>query len=615
MTHDSPAPADLVPDTPLLETDVLVVGTGPAGASAALFLATYGTRVMVVTKYGRLSDSPRAHITNQRTMEALRDVGVEDALLREATPWDQMGTTTFCTSLAGEELGRIPSWGTDTARRARYELQSPCPMVDAPQTITEPVLVQAAQRRGATVRFDTEYLDHVQDAEGVTTTVRDRLTGATYRVRSRYLVGADGARSKVAEHLDLPYEGPGAVGGSMSIVFEADLSRFVAHRPAVLYWMLQPGAEREGVGLGVLRMIRPWNEWMLMWGYEVAAGPPELTDEFVRELAVNLVGTDDFEMTVKSASPWTVNHHYATTLSKGRVFCVGDAVHRHPPTNGLGSNTSIQDSYNLAWKLAHVVAGTAGPALLDSYDAERAPVARQIVERANQSIADTGRILAALELEDTSDPVRLEAQLELRKAPGADGERVRAALREAIASKQYEFDAHGVEHNHRYSSGAVVVDGTPEPEYTLDPELYAQPTTWPGAKLPHTWVTVDGAQTSTLDLVGRGRFAVVTGIGGDVWVDAARAVGTELGLDVTTVAIGPGQAVEDPYGTWADLREIEDSGVLLVRPDLHVAARRASAPATATEAREWLAEALSAVLGRGPAVPPEEPAEAVLATV
>ena len=457
MTHDSPAP-----DLPVLETDVLVVGTGPAGASAALFLATYGTRVMVVTKYGRLADSPRAHITNQRTMEALRDMGLEDALLREATPWDSMGNTTFCTSLAGEELGRIPSWGTDTARRARYELQSPCPMVDAPQTITEPILVQAAQERGATVRFDTEYVDHVQDADGVTTTVRDRLTGATYRVRSRYLVGADGARSRVAEHLDLPYEGPGAVGGSLSIVFEADLSRFVAHRPSVLYWMLQPGAEREGVGLGVLRMIKPWTEWMVMWGYEVAAGPPELTDEFVRELAVNLVGTDDLEMRVKSASPWTVNHHYATTLARGRVFCVGDAVHRHPPTNGLGSNTSIQDSYNLAWKLAHVVAGTADPALLDSYDAERAPVARQIVERANQSIADTGRILAALELEDTSDPARLEAQLELRKAPGEDGERVRAALREAIAFKQYEFDAHGVEHNHRYASGAVLPDGTPE---------------------------------------------------------------------------------------------------------------------------------------------------------
>ena len=116
-------------------------------------------------------------------------------------------------------------------------------------------------------------------------------------------MGADGARSAVAADLDLPFEGPGAVGGALGIIFEADLSRFVDHRPSVLYWMLQPGADREGVGLGVLRMIKPWNEWMLMWGYEVAVGPPEFTQEFVRELAVQLVGSEDFEMRVTSRRP------------------------------------------------------------------------------------------------------------------------------------------------------------------------------------------------------------------------------------------------------------------------------------------------------------------------
>jgi 2,4-dichlorophenol 6-monooxygenase len=579
-----------------VQADVLVVGSGPAGASAALFLATYGVSTLLVTKYGRLSDTPRAHITNQRTVETLRDMGIEDRLMREATPWEYMGNTTFCLSLAGEELGRIPSWGTDTARHADYELQSPCSMLDAPQTITEPVIVKAAQERGAKTRFDTEYLSHVQDDAGVTTTVRDRLTGAQYTIRSKYLIGADGARSQVAADLDLPFEGPGAVAGALGIIFEADLSRFVAHRPSVLYWMLQPGAEREGVGLGVLRMIKPWHEWMLMWGYEVAAGPPELTDEFIRELAVNLVGTDDFEMTVTSASPWTINHHFATTVARGRVFCAGDAVHRHPPTNGLGSNTSIQDSYNLAWKLAHVIKGSAGPALLESYDAERGPIARQIVERANQSIADTGRILSALELTDTTDTAKLDQQLELRKAPGPDGDKIRQALREAIAYKAYEFDAHGVEHNQRYASSAVLADGTPMPEYRRDPQLYAQPTTWPGAKLPHTWVTQGGARVSTLDLAGHGHFAVVTGIGGRDWLDAAAELARENGAGITGVSIGPGEPYEDPYGTWADLREIEDGGVLLVRPDLYIAARHAGAPSSAAQARDWLSGALRTVL-------------------
>ena len=583
---------------PMAETDVLVVGSGPAGASAALFLASYGTSTLMITKYSRLSDSPRAHITNQRTMETMRDMGIEDVLMREATPWEYMGNTTFCTSLAGEELGRIPSWGTDTARHADYELQSPCTMLDAPQTITEPILVEAAQERGARIRFDTEYLSHTQDETGVTSIVRDRLTGAQYSIRSQYLFGADGARSKVAADAGLPFEGPGATGGAMNIVIEADLSRFVAHRPSVLYWMLQPGAEREGVGLGVLRMIKPWHEWMLMWGYEVAVGPPQFTDDFIRELAVKLVGTEDFEMKVRSYAPWTVNHQFATTIARGRVFCAGDAVHRHPPTNGLGSNTSIQDSYNLAWKLAHVVAGTAAPALLGSYGAERAPIARQIVERANQSIVDTGKILTALDLTDTTDVARLDRQLALRKEPGPAGEKVRAALREAIAYKAYEFDAHGVEHNQRYASAAVVPDGAPMPEYQRDPELYAQPTTWPGAKLPHTWVTRGGRRVSTLDLAGHGRFALVTGIGGQPWLDAAAELGADLGLAITPVLIGPGQPYEDPYGTWAALREIDDGGVLLVRPDLYVAARHLAAPASPEQARDWLAATLSSVLAR-----------------
>ena len=581
---------------PVAETDVLVVGSGPAGASAALFLASYGTSTLMITKYSRLSDSPRAHITNQRTMETMRDMGIEDVLMREATPWEYMGNTTFCTSLAGEELGRIPSWGTDTGPARRLRAAGPCTMLDAPQTITEPILVKAAQERGARIRFDTEYLSHTQDETGVTSAVRDRLTGAEYTIRSRYLIGADGARSKVAADAGLPFEGPGATGGAMNIVIEADLSRFVAHRPSVLYWMLQPGAEREGVGLGVLRMIKPWHEWMLMWGYEVAVGPPQFTDEFIRQLAVKLVGTEDFEMKVSSYAPWTVNHQFATTIARGRVFCAGDAVHRHPPTNGLGSNTSIQDSYNLAWKLAHVVTGTSAPALLASYGAERAPIARQIVERANQSIVDTGKILTALDLSDTTDVARLDRQLALRKEPGPAGEKVRAALREAIAYKAYEFDAHGVEHNQRYASAAVVPDGTSMPEYQRDPELYAQPTTWPGAKLPHTWVTRGGRRVSTLDLAGHGRFTLVTGIGGQPWLDAAAELGANLGLAIAPVLIGPGQPYEDPYGTWAALREIDDGGVLLVRPDLYVAARHLAAPASPEQARDWLSATLSAIL-------------------
>src|SRR6202046_3571028 len=168
-----------------------------------------------------------------------------------------------------------------------------------------------------------------------------------------------------------------------------------------------------------------------------------------------------------------------------------------------------------------VVAGTAAPSLLDTYNVERAPVARQIVERANQSILDTGKILTALDLTDTTDVTRLERQLRARKEPGPEGEKIRAALREAIAYKAYEFDAHGVEHNHRYASPAVVPDGTPMAEFRRDPALFAEHTTWRGAKLPHTWVTRAGHRVSTLDLAGHGAFSIWTGIGGRAWLAAA----------------------------------------------------------------------------------------------
>jgi 2,4-dichlorophenol 6-monooxygenase len=280
------------------------------------------------------------------------------------------------------------------------------------------------------------------------------------------------------------------------------------------------------------------------------------------------------------------------------VFCAGDAVHRHPPSNGLGSNTSIQDSYNLAWKLAMVVQGKAGPGLLETYSAERAPVGRQVVDRANQSIADTGRLYDALGLLDSSDPERMVEHMAARKQPTPEAEKQRAALREAIAFKDYEFNCHGVEMDQRYVSTAVVPDGTPAEEPTRDPELYSHPTSRPGAKLPHAWLTTDHRrQVSTLDLGGHGRFTVFTGIGGDSWVRAAAAVGERLGVEVAAVVIGPGQAHDDLYGDWARARGTDDGGVLLVRPDGYVAFRQAGA-ASADAAEAALDGALRTVLDR-----------------
>ncbi|MFJ8046793.1 FAD-dependent oxidoreductase [Streptomyces luteogriseus] len=577
----------------VVETDVLIVGSGPAGASAALALSTYGVPNIVVTRYASLADTPRAHITNQRTMEVLRDLGVEQEVVAQATPQHLMGNTTFCTSLAGEELGRVRSWGNDPLVQAEHELASPTRMCDMPQHLMEPVLVNAAVARGTRLRFQNEYLSHTQDADGVTATVRDRLRGDTYEIRAKYLIGADGGRSKVAEDAGLPMGGQMGVAGSINIVFEADLARYTAHRPSTLYWVLAPGATVGGIGAGLVRCVRPWNEWLIVWGYDVNAGAPDLTTEYAESIVRGLVGDDDVPVTVKSSSAWTVNEMYAETYANGRVFCAGDAVHRHPPSNGLGSNTSIQDAYNLAWKLKLVLDGTAHPRLLDSYTAERAPVGRQIVTRANRSIRETAPVFEALDGLSPQTPEQLWANIAARKDATEAAEKQRAALREAIAFKVYEFNAHGVDLNQRYDaerSAAIVPDGTPDPGFARDPELHHQPSSRPGARLPHAWITSGTRTLSTLDTIGRGRFTLLTGIGGEAWVRAAE----EQEVEITTVVIGPGQQYEDPYGDWARLREIPDAGALLVRPDGFVAFRHASVGA---DAGELLADALRRILG------------------
>ncbi len=288
---------------------------------------------------------------------------------------------------------------------------------------------------------------------------------------------------------------------------------------------------------------------------------------------------EDLDVEILGSSAWTVNHMAAEHYGSGRVFCGGDAVHRHPPSNGLGSNTSIQDSFNLAWKLALVLRGDAGPALLDSYTAERAPIGRQVVDRANRSIAETGRIFDALGVGGTDDPATMRANMDARKDAGDEGEKQRRALREAVRFKAYEFDAHGVELNHRYVSGAVVPDDlAPDPLARVeDPELTYVASTTPGARVPHVWLGLTGRDVSTVQLAGHGRFTLFTGPGGQAWGTAPDVVS---GL-VALVVVGPGQHVEDPYGDWAGMLEAEgigDTGAVLVRPDHHVAARFAALP-------------------------------------
>ena len=530
------------------DTDVVVVGTGPMGATATLALATYGVRVQAVTRWNWLANTPRAHITNQRAMEVLRDLGVEEEAKSFAMPWDLIGDATFATSFAGPEIARLQMWGTGDDRHSDYLRGSPCPLVDLIQPLAERVLVTNAAARGALFLFNTEYVGHEQDDDGVTVTLKDRASGATYTRRARYLVGADGARSQIAEEIGLEIVGHHARAGQIYARFNADLTRFAAHRPSSLYYIVHPAAGFGEIGMGALRAVWPWDQWMAGWGFDQSEGEPDLDHGRALEKIRALVGVPDLEAEIEWVSPWYVNQARATTYSQGRVFCGGDAVHRHPPSSGLGSNTCMQDAFNLAWKLAFVVKGYAGAELLDTYSVERAPVGAQIVARANQSRIDYAPLREAFAATDSGDPTA--AGLAKIRAKTPEGAKARAALLEALKLKSYEFNAQGVELNQRYASAAVIPDPTVgEETWARDAQLHVQATTRPGAKIPHAWlVDKRGRRTSTLDVTGKGHVTLLTGLSGQAWVAAA----AELDLPfLRTVVVGdPGY--EDLYGYWAD---------------------------------------------------------------
>lgn len=256
-------------------------------------------------------------------------------------------------------------------------------------------------------------------------------------------------------------------------------------------------------------------------------------------------------------------------------FCLGDAVHRHPPFNGLGSNTCVQDAYNLAWKIAYVMAGKAHPSLLKTYSPERQPVGESIITRANQGLRDHGTIYEALGMMAETLDERKAELAELAEASPA-GRARREKLRKGVEHSAHEFHGLGVEMNQRYDgAGIYLEDEGPRQPLPDDPVLLHQITTYPGSRLPHAWLntTSPGKQFSTQDLAGHRAFCLFTGVGGEKWKKAAVEVGAKLGITINAYSIGWKQDYEDVYGDWAKKSEVDEDGCVLARPDRFVAWR------------------------------------------
>lgn len=551
---------------------VLIVGAGPAGLAATALLAKYGIQTVTVSRYPATANSPRAHITNQRTVEVFRDLGIEDRVRAIATPNHLMTNNVWATSFAGTELARLQTWGTGEQRKLDYETASPCEMCNAPQHLLEPVILGAARESGAQFLFNTELTHITQNGGEVVALLADRLTGEEFRIRAQYAIGADGGNSLVARNIGFEMEGEMGLGAAVNCWLEVDLAKYCAHRPGVLYWMTRPG-NNDWFGGGTFVCVRPWNEWIMLFMYDPAQGEPDLSEEAIVARARAVIGDPDIPVRVKSANKWQINHVMAKDMRRGRVFLAGDAAHRHPPANGLGTNTSIQDSFNLAWKIAMVLKGEASPALLDSYSAERQPVGRKVVDRAMQSVADMKPIADALGFQPGQSEQEGWDNVTELFSDSARGRERRITLDAAVQLQNYQFNCHGVELGQVYASGAIVrADAQPDPKLR-DAELYYQPTTFPGASIPHAWVEHGHRRVSTLDLCGHGRFTLLTGLSGSAWFAAAAELGAELGIELPAYAIGPGCEVLDVHGSWARVRNMDEAGCLLVRPDRHIAWR------------------------------------------
>jgi len=581
----------------MLETEVLVVGAGPTGATASLLLARHGIRTLMVSQSAWVADSPRAHIVNQRTMEVMRAIGLEDVCEAAAAPGTAMANHVMMTAVNGVEFGRMWTWQQDPSRLGEYAAASPCRGCDLPQHRFEPILVGEAARLGARVQYRTRFVSLEQDDDGVTTILEDLDTGQQYPVRSRYVIGADGGQSPVADAIGLELEGTSGIGRALNVVFDADLTKYFEHRQGSIFWILQPGRE-SGMTNAMLRMVTPWTQWVVGFvhlGDRVA----DLSFEALRAEVAELIQDDSVDITIRGVYPWRINHVIAKRYQVGRVICGGDAVHRHPPMNGLGSNTCIQDAFNLAWKLAAVLRWGASESLLETYSDERRPVGKQVVDRAIASWRQNPDVIRSLGIDAQAPAAVRQAQFEELFEDSPAGEARRAAFQAAKRSKDYSYHAHGVEMNHFYESAAVLDDGEGPIEFERDPELHFQPMFRAGARLPHVWVGRGGDTTtapiSTLDLTGPERFTLITRVRGTAWLDAAARVSEKLGVPISAVRIGLGGEIADLYGEFGERCGFGEDGAILVRPDQHIAWRVTSAPG---DPEAELESALRAILAR-----------------
>ena len=587
-----------------LEVPVLIVGGGGAGLTASMLLTKLGLDSLLVSALPTTSVLPKAHVLNQRTMEILADVGVAPEIYRRGTPPEHMRASAWYAGFAGHpeagrRIGWIEAWGAGGAD-PDWASASPCVTTNLPQIRLEPILrARAEELAPGRVRFHHELVRFDQDDDAVTALVRDLDADEEYSVRARYLLACDAGRT-VGPALGVEMVGVRDVAREISIHMTADLSAWATDPEVLIRWIWVPhtGTMAVLVPMGPNRWGPQSEEWVFHLNYPYD-DPRALDDAQVEVDMRSALGIGDHPIEIHKITRWSLEGVVASSLRVGRVFFVGDAAHRHPPTGALGLTSAVQDAHNLCWKLAAVLDGVASDRLLDTYEPERRSSVQHNVDRSVENALNhmaTGEALGLLDPELT--PEEGWARMGRLWSDRPEDMDFRRRIARLFASQSMEFREHNIEYGYTYDSAAVVDDGSPPPA-PVDPVRVYEPSTRPGSPLPHAWLdTEEGKRISTLELVRPGRFLLVAGEGGEGWCGAAARLVARAGIPLDVARIGhlDGDFL-DPRCRWARLRQITTGGAILVRPDRFVAWRSLGSSA---DPDADLAKAFADVLGRDP---------------
>ncbi|MEV4748879.1 FAD-dependent monooxygenase [Streptosporangium sp. NPDC049248] len=522
-----------------MDVPVLIVGGGPVGLCASIALSGFGVPSLLVERHAATSAFPKGRALSIRTMEVLRRYGLEEAVLAAGVPREESLHFFFGTSLTCAD--HIRNSNLPDPARAAF---SPAFTAVCSQDVLEPLLREHAESLGpGWVHFGQELIALEQDERGVTAWLRD-ADGQTSTLRTAYVIAADGAGSFVRRELGIAMSGDLALSRNLNILFEADLRPHLADRLSLIYTIANPALT------GTFMTVDNRRRWLFNLVHDPARrAVDDLTPRDCADLIHEAAAVPDLDIDVIATQEWTAAALLADRYRAGRVFLAGDAAHPMTPYGGFGMNCGIQDADNLAWKLAAVLQGWAGPELLDSYEAERRPVGADTVTQSRRSLLATLESTAVLS--------------------GVDGPRPCSRPSDGLVLG-YAYDGPGA---------AVVPDGTSPPDLP-DPVCAYRPSARPGHRLPHLWTRPEGREISTLDLVGTG-FTLLTGPGGAPWRESVPQ-GVPLLVHVGDADI-------------ATACGIEADGAVLVRPDDHVAWR---CPWLPDRPEQAVAQALATVLSR-----------------